>query len=163
MLDVVVFAGPFTDVNSAIEQNFDDFVDDIVVALRHIQRSVEQNALDFRPNRRDDYDKPVMNAEFGVLSEEVLTIVRNDRVVVFDRERDQVVVLPARLSDVGHVMRKESAHLGRGNQGTTQALVDEKLDGQSGIRAAGMLRQSGPYVSCAHRITASIPSTGKLG
>ena len=79
------------------------------------------------------------------------------------RGRDQVVVLPTRLSDVGQVMRKVSAHLGRGNQGTTQALVDEKLDGQCGIRAAGMLRQSGPYVSCAHRITASIPSTGKLG
>jgi hypothetical protein len=115
MLDVVVFADPLTDVNTAVEQNLDDLVDDIVVALRHqVQRSVEQQALDLRPNRRDDYDKPVMNAEFGLLPEEVLTIVRDDRVIVFGRERDQVVVLPARLSDMGHIMREESAYLGRG-------------------------------------------------
>jgi hypothetical protein len=74
---------------------------------------VEQQALDLRPNRRDDYDKPVMNAEFGLLPEEVITIVRDDRVIVFDRERDQVVVLPACLSDMGHIMREESAYLGR--------------------------------------------------
>src|ERR1700742_5328919 len=103
-----------------------------------------------------------MNIELGVLFQEVAAVHGYDDVVVVDRERHEIPILPTALADMGHIHRVVTTRFSDSDEFAGQALVDQEAIHQARGADASADFQSGPYVVCAHLSTASMPSIGRL-
>jgi hypothetical protein len=127
---VVIVRIPLADVNAAVSPHFHDLVDQVVA---HgdvcVQRLLEQAGLMlaavFR-SLRDQDDESGMDLDRRMLLQEIAPIQRDDDLVVGYRVRHQIPVLPARLADMGHVVRVVAPRLRGGDEVGAEAFVDQE-------------------------------------
>jgi hypothetical protein len=159
---VMMFACPLANVHAPIRQDFGQFVDETIVeSHKSVQRGFEQSLLTQTLNGRDNDDETVVHLQLGIFSEEVPSIIGDEDVIVFGYEAHQIVILPTTFSDPAYMICCYPALLGESDQADAQAFIHEKPVSQ--CEGSGIRRQSGPYFASAQRITASMPSTGKVG
>lgn len=164
MIDVMVASVPVTNVHAAVTRHFHEFVHQVIVARReNVQRPLEESHLLGSSALRNQDNRARVNVELGILLQEVPAIVSNDNVVVGYREPDEIPVLPTSLSQMRNVVSLIAMSFGNPDQSARQALVDQKPFLQWPRAAESADRQSAPKVASAQRMTASIPSTGRLG
>jgi hypothetical protein len=109
-------------------------------------------------------NKAIVHIEFDVFTKEMTSIIRNYYVIVLERKRDDVPVLPTRLADIWAINGNYTFVLGYSDQCGTETLVDEYPVGQRPYSfCSELVFQSGPIFNSAHRMTASMPSIGKVG
>lgn len=165
MADVLFGCAPGTDVNYAVGEHFDDAVHHVVVhSSECIQVGGEEPVHCRAVGARHQDDQAAMQVVLHIELEEIPAIVGDDDVVVLDCKGNQVVVLPAALADMRAEFGDDAPVLGDGHQTRMQALVNQQLEAH-GPRFGRdeVVLQLGPSVASAQAMTASMPSTGKVG
>lgn len=130
MTDLVVIRVPRADMNTPVGQNLHQAVDEIVVSVCACsERLLEQFGLMLdtiiRRLRKQD-DQTWVQVKSSVLLEKVPAVQGHDDIVVVDGIPHQIPVLPARLSQMRHIVGVVASHLCCGDEFATQAFVNQE-------------------------------------